>query len=161
MITEIAPATAALWKLHAYADGMRDLSAWFTHLADRIQKVGTTLPHTHPVFDELRADLRDAIIEFVRVGSIGDNALLFHHDRGDLWWEAHNLTGRVIEHEVSLSWIGFVPGTRDPGDQAEQFGFQSAEAVVEAVVEDLHRQSKDCAAMAARVREYALKQGAR
>ena len=161
MITETAPATAALWKLHAYADGMRDLSTRFAHLADWIAAVGTKHPHTHPVFDELRDELRDAVVEFVRVGSTGVNALLFQPESGDLWDAAHETMGHVMELEVSHRWIGFVPGTRDPNDPDERSGWANAEQVVAAVVEDLTRQSEECAAMAARVRKYALKQGAR
>ena len=161
MMTEIAPTAAALWTLHAYADGMRDLSTRFTHLAERIQKVGTSVPHTHPVFDELRAELRDTVVEFVRVGSIGVNALLFQRDSGNLWDAVYRMMGRVMELEVSHRWTGFVPGTRDPDDWSERdWKGQNAEQVVEAVVEDLNRQSEECAEMAARVRKYALKQAA-
>ena len=158
MNTTITTTPAAAEAMHAYADGMRDLSTRFAHLADWIAAVGTRHPHTHPVFNELRDELRDAIVEFVRVGSFGLNALLFQHDPSDMWDAAHETIGHAMELEVSHRWIGFVPGTRDPNDPDEQSGWENAEQLVAAVVEDLNRQSEECAEMAARVREYALKQ---
>ena len=155
----IATDNAAPDALHAYADGMREFS-------ERMRRVELMTEHpdaldpASPLVAEICAEMYGATMEMMRLGAAAFTVLAFRTDCGPIGDEVHGFITNAWSSDTSMRWIGYIPGSGMPNDPYV-FGFNNRREVLKAVREDVARQAAEAIAVAADVREYATRCGAR
>jgi hypothetical protein len=156
MITT-APHVETATSLERYAESLRQIALQLASLGVRVHAAAGE-PAGSSVYAGIRADLKDTIRDFARIGTEGFQALLWLPGGADpLAWKAQEFTGRASELHTSWEWVGFIPtpGVKDPWE----FGFTSADHVAEAVWTDLVRQAGDTLELSRSVDSLAMRVG--